>query len=325
MQHGMIVSLLSFTLLKAVASLHGGTPCVDPAWSSADIQIVRDVAFGSSYNRHTQQNETLLLDAYMPPEGDMRKLRPVAVLVHGGGFDSGNKTSDGEPLLAMRLAVRGWFVVSINYRLTGFPFPTGLLNDRPVFDAVEDIRAAVRFVRKLAVAHRLDVDRVLVGGDSSGAISSMYLGYVKNAQYEGTSGNPGFRSDAQLIVSVSGSLLNQAFCKTLVPKPTNCTVQNLTNNHTGELDGSSGQPPLLMVHGTADHLIPYANGHAVFEQAKMVGLQAKLITIPGGSHVPFKELFYEGTYFQDFMTFIVDTLSIPAAECPPPLVSLVVV
>lgn len=45
--------------------------------------------------------------------------RPVVVLVHGGSFEGGDKTSDGEPDLARALASRGYAAFSINYRLTG--------------------------------------------------------------------------------------------------------------------------------------------------------------------------------------------------------------
>ena len=41
------------------------------------------------------------------------------VLIHGGAFVSGSRTSDGEPDVAFALARRGYLCVSIDYRLTG--------------------------------------------------------------------------------------------------------------------------------------------------------------------------------------------------------------
>jgi len=325
LRNPLLLSLLAGSLHEAGAVSQGSTPCVDPAWSSSDIQIVRDVAFGSAFNFVTGKNETLLLDAYMPPAGDSRKTRPAAVLVHGGSFETGNKESDDEPELALNLAARGWVVVSINYRLEGYPMPAGLLNDVAPIAAVEDVRAAIRFVRKNAAEYRLDVDRVLVAGDSAGAIASLYLGYVETAQHEGHSGNPGFRSDVQLAIPVSGQLVTQAFCRTVVPKPTDCKVQNLTNNHNNEVGARPGQPALLMVHGTNDLTVPYANAKAVFDRAQATGLKSKLIAIPGARHVPFRELFHTGTYFKDFMSFVVDALKLSADECPTPMETSVVV
>merc|ERR1712151_543895 len=115
------------------------------------------------------------------------------------------------------------------------------------------------------------------------------------------------------------------FCRTVDPKPMGCAVQNLTNDHVNDVDGSAGQPPLLMVHGTADLTVPYVNAKAVFDRAQSVGLKSKLITIPGGGHVPFQQLFNDGTYFEDFMSFVVDALKLNASECPPALDSEIVV
>lgn len=294
-----------------------GTPCVSPAWTDKEIQIAPDIEFGSSYNRITKRNETLLLDVYMPPDSDTRAKRPAAVLVHGGSFESGDRRSDDEPELAMHLAKRGFFVVSVNYRLTGFPFPQALETMQPPLDAVEDVRAAVRFVRKNADQYRIDADRVLVGGDSAGAVTALYYGYVKEAQKEGNSGNPGYRSDVQLTIPVSGQLKAEAFCR-LAPDgtPTTCSV-NGTLNSIDDVDGSPGQPPMLMVHGTLDDTVPYVNAKAIYDRAQAVGLQSALITIPNAKHVPFKELFTEANYFEDFMRYIVIALKLTAEECPP--------
>ena len=69
--------------------------------------------YGSAFNNATGEQEQLLLDAYLPPAGEGAAM-PVAVLVHGGSFDAGDK-SELTPL-ALMLATRGFAVVSINYR-----------------------------------------------------------------------------------------------------------------------------------------------------------------------------------------------------------------
>ena len=63
--------------------------------------------------------QILQLDAYLPPPTDTRTKRPVAVVVHGGGFDAGDKTWQGGVDLTMALVSRCFAVVSVNYRLTG--------------------------------------------------------------------------------------------------------------------------------------------------------------------------------------------------------------
>ena len=60
-----------------------------------------------------------MLDAYLPPESDKRDKRPVVVHIHGGSFTGGSKSSVQAIKYASELTMRGYAVVSIEYRLTG--------------------------------------------------------------------------------------------------------------------------------------------------------------------------------------------------------------
>jgi len=308
---------------SAAVAVLTGVPCVDPAWQPSEIRVFRDIEYGYSRNSFTGagREEPLLMDAYLPPAGDIRSARPAAVLVHGGAFQVGDKKIDAS--LATMLAQRGFIAVSVNYRLE----PAGLANDEAPLDATEDVRAAIRFLRKHAYEYRIDTNRIMVAGDSAGAITALYLGYVQKAQYQGSSGNAGYRSDVALSISISGELVMQAFCavQKLSPAyglpayglPTACQVQNLTCDYTHDVGATPNQPSLLMVHGTADAIVPFVNAKAIFDRALAAGIHAKLIAIPDAGHVPMKELFTEGNYFNDFMSFVIDSLGIDTfTECP---------
>jgi acetyl esterase/lipase len=99
------------------------------------------------------------LDVYKPA-GD--KL-PVVVLVHGGGWKSGYR-SEFVPM-AVRLAQRGFAAVTVSYRLSGEAlYPA----------AVQDVQAAVRWVRAHAAEYGLDPQRIaLAGGSAGGQIASL--------------------------------------------------------------------------------------------------------------------------------------------------------
>ncbi len=162
---------------------------IEPAWTRDQIVQQKAVPFGQSFNNQTGKMQTLLLDTYEPPASDTRKQRPAFVLIHGGAFIWGNRTSDGEPEVAYALATRGYFVVSIEYRLTGYywgadaqcywgssweaPCPG---TDQTATDAMEDGKAAIRFLRAKASEWRIDPARIGVAGDSAGAITSNWIG-----------------------------------------------------------------------------------------------------------------------------------------------------
>jgi acetyl esterase/lipase len=101
----------------------------------------------------------LKLDLYRPP-GDRL---PVVVLVHGGGWKAGFR-SEFVPL-ALRLAQHGYAAVTVSYRLSGEArYPA----------AVQDVQAAVRWVREHAAEHGLDAQRIaLAGGSAGGQIASL--------------------------------------------------------------------------------------------------------------------------------------------------------
>lgn len=303
-----VLSLLACQITDVLAACF-----VDPVWSSGDVVVQKAIKYGSAYNNATRKQQTLLLDAYFPPASDTRSKRPAAVLVHGGSFQFGDRTSDGEPTFAELLVRRGFVVVSIDYRLTGGYY--GLESRQPATDASEDARAAIRFVRKMAAEWKVDEDRILVGGDSAGAVTALNIGYAHGAQHEGSSGNPGYRSDVALTVSVSGQLADQAFCKTVIPVPSGCQTDGDWDD-TNDVGSFPGQPPVALIHGTADKIVPYVNGKAVYDRAQKVGLKSLLISIPNAGHVPFQQFETQKTYFKDFMTFVVDAMDLSDAECP---------
>src|SRR4051812_25588069 len=99
----------------------------------------------------------LLLDARVP---DGPGPFPAVVIVHGGGWSGGDKADPKEvrpildPLTAGGIA---WF--SVNYRLAPqFRYPA----------CIEDVEAAVQFVKTHAKDFRVDPNKIALSGDSAG-------------------------------------------------------------------------------------------------------------------------------------------------------------
>ena len=270
------------------------------------------------------------------PRRDARAKRPSVVMIHGGAFVSGDKSSWAP--LATALAQRGFVVGSINYRLTGSVYGTGEYccpgnaSDQYAVDAVHDARAAVRYLRRMAPdpAWRLDAERIGLGGGSAGAVTALFLGYARRGGTEGSSGSPGYRSDVRFVMPVSGELAYDAFCggglDPATGQPRGCVLGswNYTSDITG---GGSGkgeqarapQPPLLLVHGTADTIVPYREALQMRARAAAVGLNNTLISIPGAGHVPQQELLNTSAPFlRSALRFIATAMDLRNAECPQP-------
>lgn len=116
---------------------------------------------------------TLKLDLYRPP-ADTTQLRPVVVLIHGGGFTKGDKIDlDGT---ARDYAMRGFVAVSINYRLDPGVKPSDAPRYlRAATNGIDDAMEAVRWVRRHAATYRIDPTRIAAVGSSAGGAIALGL------------------------------------------------------------------------------------------------------------------------------------------------------
>ncbi len=120
----------------------------------ADIKVQRDVQYGP--------DERQRLDIFTPA-GGFDPHRPVLLFVHGGGFIAGDKHAEGSPFYSNigQWAVRnGCNGITITYRLAPkHQWPSG----------IEDLRAAVDFIRQQGTSYGIDASRVFLIGQSAGA------------------------------------------------------------------------------------------------------------------------------------------------------------
>lgn len=103
------------------------------------------------------KEETRLLDIYLPNEGNPPY--PVIIDVFGGGWYFGRKSSH-KLIPALNLLKRGFAVVSINYSMS-------FQGQFPV--QIQEVKAAVRFIRKHSSEYDLDPQRIALLGESAGA------------------------------------------------------------------------------------------------------------------------------------------------------------
>ena len=129
----------------------------------ADAAVPADVRLTTDHTYAQYGERCLKLDVYLPAAPGADGPPPVVVFVHGGGWASGYRAEFAP--LAIRLARRGYAAVTVSYRLSGEArYPA----------AVEDVKAAVRWLRANAGTLRIDPTRVaLAGGSAGGQIASL--------------------------------------------------------------------------------------------------------------------------------------------------------
>ena len=233
------------------------------------VNVSRDIAYGSALSPKTNQTEILRLDRYTPV-GDTEKLRPAIVLVHGGGFTGGDKNHRYLNRFAITACQRGYVAVSINYRLLASR-PRSL-ND--ILISVADFKAAVRYLRRNAVAFRIDKDRIACLGSSAGAYICLEAAYGNSGA--GGSGNPGYRDDVQVVIDLWGALLDPSVIQ-------------------------ANEAPLMIIHGTLDSVVPFANAQNLEKRARSVGLPHEYYPLAGKGHGPWTT--FDPAYHDDVLGF----------------------
>ena len=121
-----------------------------------------------SYGPHGESN---LLDIYKT--SDVNQAQATIVNIHGGAWVYGSK--EVYKFYCMSLAVRGFTVVNINYRLA----PENLFPS-----ALEDINSAITFIEKHAGEYCIDKEKLVLVGDSAGAqLASHYAAIFTNPDF----------------------------------------------------------------------------------------------------------------------------------------------
>lgn len=185
----------------------------------------------------------LYLDVYDPADGSettyMGIEKPTVIFLFGGGFIQGTRDNESYNSWFRMLTENGYRVISIDYRLglkgsTKVGIAQANVLDKAIHMAVEDLFSATNFILDNSDQFGVSADNIVISGSSAGAIS------VMQAEYEIANRTPwasvlpeGFNYAG--VMSFSGAILSRE----------------------GLVDYKTDPCPTLMLHGTADRLVPY--------------------------------------------------------------------
>lgn len=211
---------------------------------SSNVRVISKVAFAR------YSTGKLHLDLYLPRKDGQK--RTGVVVVRGGGWLVGDRKRFAH--LSSALADHGIVAACIEYRTADIAaFPA----------AIEDVKAAVRWMRANAEQYGIDPDSIGVIGGSSGAYMALFVGLTPGvAEFEGDGGNSGISSAVQSVVAMAvpadlfalSETNKQTVAKFLhaMPEedPTKWQLASPTNHIR------RGGPPVLLLHGENDDSVP---------------------------------------------------------------------
>lgn len=233
---------------------------------------------------YSRVGERVAMDIFRPKGGGPH---PAVLAIHGGGFRAGSRASYHR--LCIKLAQKGFVAATASYRLAPrHQFPA----------AVEDAKAAVRFLRANARKYDLNPDHIGTTGGSAGGHLALMLGLTgEMSAFDGSGPNLDQSSKVQAVVNFYGptdftkSYDASVDAKDVLPQ---WIGNDLAHNRKQHLVASPLYyvtplaPPILTVHGTKDTYVAYEQGRWLDERMKAAGAVHELETIEGAGH-GFKE------------------------------------
>jgi acetyl esterase/lipase len=224
----------------------------------------------------------LILDLYLP---QTTSAQPLILFIHGGGWIGGNTRHSGAladfPRALAQLASEGFVVASVEYRLAGeAAFPA----------ALQDVRAALRYLRENAAKYRVDASKVAIWGGSAGgqlaALAAASCGDQSLDVAPAPSGSECVQGaviwygvfDFTPLAARAGGGPDQRF----LGCASGCDAAARRASPISYV--TADDPPFLLIHGEADRTVEVGQSRAMEAQLRKAGVEVEAIYIPGVDH-----------------------------------------
>ncbi len=224
-------------------------------------------------------------DLYLPPVFEPGKKYPGIVIIHGGGWTGGDKGVGREINIGTTLASNGYVCMSINYALAKSGFPTFPQN-------IQDCKRAVRWLRKNANRFQLDANHIgAIGGSAGGHLTALLAVSGPDAGLDP-------EEDTEFSYCVQAAVPMYPHCAAsweggVPPKPypnlpmftqPQAEAPALWDSASPIKQLSNDDPPMLILHGTADKTTPLEQSQCFHEAALKAGVQSELVIIEDAPH-----------------------------------------
>jgi len=299
-------------ILSAVAMLMSLTVSAQAEKTWLDVDYVGDNIIGHK------------MDIHVPDNG--KDSHKVVVLIYGSAWFSNNSKVDAFNSYGKQLLDGGFAVVSINHRASvEAKFPA----------QINDVKAAIRFIRGNAAKYGLDTSFIGITGYSSGGHLSSLAGTtngVKTKKFgkvkvdiEGSLGaytKESSRVDA--VVNFFGPIdvSRMERCETYKDdKSPEAVLLGCSPSKNQDLSKAlspmsyidKNDPKFLVIHGDADPVVPYCQSEFFAKALKDKGVLEDFITVPGGNHGP---VTFNDNTFQRMVNFFQKQAGMPETRLP---------
>jgi acetyl esterase len=224
--------------------------------------------------------QALRLDVCLPdtPKGTKIAPRPAIVSIHGGSWAHGDKANIDWRSVCQWLASEGYVTASVGYQLAPeHPYPA----------AIDNIRAAVRWLRAPAQVTRYKIDPTLIGafGGSAGGNLAALLGTSGTTSLDSggrvaavaeLSGPANLTASGPELPDFEHYVLSYLGCTTFAQCPAATKASPLYQVNKTD-------PPFFIAHSTNER-IPLSQSAALVRKLRSVGVDTTFVTVKGQLH-----------------------------------------
>ena len=266
-------------------------------WRLPDgVQVRKDLVYASPGGRD------LRLDLYLPERaaGPL----PAVLLIHGGGWMWGGKGDLRKA--AAYLAARGFAAACVEYRLA---------KERIYPAAIDDAKAAVRWLRANASVYGIDAGRIGVTGTSAGGHLAAMLAVTPDKTHFAEGGDsPGVSAEVQAAVPISAAVDMIALNHDDPWSPGTFLggrlheIPELWREASPTMYAEKASCAFLFMHATEDGLCRYAYVEAMRQKLVSAGIRAEMFTASGGQHDFFWDLRFRDAALARMASFLEEEL-----------------
>jgi acetyl esterase/lipase len=253
--------------MLVIIACHGCQPDhsdVPPPPGPLKDTTIRNIAYGSNARQQ--------LDLGLP--AGRNAATPLVVVVHGGGWSTGDKTELS--WLLNGLKQRGFAVANINYRLT-------LTTADNYKMQLDDLDSAIQFSGRLASVHSFNGQKLYIVGHSAGGHLSLCYAYTRNTNGKvkaaGAMAAPTNLFAMSYYNPVVFNPILQPFLG--VPLyPITAASEQRYKNCSPQYQATAGSPPTIFFHGEADFFITPDQSTSLAFTLGTLGVAKKVVVYP---------------------------------------------
>ena len=265
----MVAPILCLTLGAVVPLVAQQTPVGTPR-TLPDLPYV------------TGATERQKLDLYLPASPGPH---PLVVWIHGGGWENSSR----KEFYGQALVEHGFVVASLGYRLHwDAQFPAQL----------QDVKAAVRWLRAHAGEYGIDPTRVAAWGMSAGGHLAALLGTTGQDRRLDVGENLDQSSAVQAVMDWFGPAdfehWGDAAAQATLDLPQSAVARLIGGPVHTHLDAAraaspvtfvdKNSAPFLILHGDRDNIVPLQQSQELDAALRKAGVESTLVVVPGAGH-----------------------------------------